>query len=586
MVANAQDLGSELQQAFDLTEQQQRIEDFQDSVAGVLDNLAGIAIDHVFDGFFGAADEATTAIQTFTDLFRGDIELLENDVTRLARQIEDSKIRLLRLDEDESRRIRQLERQRRSLLARSSTGNQRDAERTRQRAQDISFRISALREDFDVRRSRTQEDADRRRNRAIDDAITRRTRFESRQTGESLPRQLLVTLGDSVADKISNALSGALAGLITGALQTPFQGLVDAIKGLFGGGEETQTTTATPGEPTGQDGQPQIQPEITAPTEPIAIKGKVDLSLMDINLPTEAVDLTGRIGTIEELSESVKLPPVPGLTGGIGRLVLPPGVDKPLVTGLAGEIMTVQLAEGLTLPTLPALRIPVIYDIPDLPDGRVDVGPLEVIGPPGEPTDETPAPATPALTGTLNIPIENITLPTESLILSAAIALMATDITPPVDAVDLQGAINLLSSDITTPLLPISLQGAIALMAADITVPTEPIALAGIINATVNTPALRDGMVEVGELEVLGPPDDTSPTTPTPSALQGVINAELNKTFTEPIALAGIINATVNTPDLPEGHGGNWTARGPWATGRTHTDLNRIPPRCYQRLTQ
>ena len=35
--------------------------------------------------------------------------------------------------------------------------------------------------------------------------------------------------------------------------------------------------------------------------------------------------------------------------------------------------------------------------------------------------------------------------------------------------------------------------------------------------------------------------------------LQSVINAELNKTFTEPIALAGVINATVNTPDLPEG---------------------------------
>ena len=113
--------------------------------------------------------------------------------------------------------------------------------------------------------------------------------------------------------------------------------------------------------------------------------------------------------------------------------------------------MTVQLAEGLTLPTLPALRIPVIYDLPDAPVLRVDVGPLEVIGPPAEPTDETPAPATPPLTGTLNIPIENITLPTESLILSAAIALMATDITAPVDAVDLQGAINLLSSDITAP---------------------------------------------------------------------------------------------------------------------------------------
>ena len=180
LVADAQDLGSELQQALDLTEQQRRLEDFRDSVAGVLDNLAGIAIDHVFDSFFGAADEAAQAIGTFTDVFRGDIELLENDVTRLARQVEDSKIRLLRLDEDEERRIQQLERQRRSLLARASTGNQRDAERTRQRAQDISFRIAELRENFDVRRSRTTEDADLRRNRAIDDATQRRENVGTR----------------------------------------------------------------------------------------------------------------------------------------------------------------------------------------------------------------------------------------------------------------------------------------------------------------------------------------------------------------------------------------------------------------------
>ena len=122
LVAAAQELGGELQQAFDLSEQQRRLEDFRDSVAGVLDNLAGITIDHVFDGFFSAADEAAQAIGTFTDVFRGDIELLANDVTRLARQVEDSKTRLLRLDQDESRRIRQLERQRRSLLARASTG--------------------------------------------------------------------------------------------------------------------------------------------------------------------------------------------------------------------------------------------------------------------------------------------------------------------------------------------------------------------------------------------------------------------------------------------------------------------------------
>ena len=138
LVGDAQDLGSELQQAFDLSEQTKRLEDFRDGVADVLQDLASVALDHIFDGFFGAADEATIAIQTFTDVFRGDIELLENDVTRLTRQVEDSKIRLLRLDEDGERRIRQLERQRRSVLARGSTGNQKDAERTRQRAQDIS----------------------------------------------------------------------------------------------------------------------------------------------------------------------------------------------------------------------------------------------------------------------------------------------------------------------------------------------------------------------------------------------------------------------------------------------------------------
>ena len=215
------------------------------------------------------------------------------------------------------------------------------------------------------------------------------------------------------------------------------------------------------------------------------------------------------------------------------------------MTGLAGEIMTVQLAEGLTLPTLPALRIPVIYDIPDAPVLRVDVGPLEVIGPPAEPADEIPAPATPALTGTLNIPIENITLPTESLILSATIALMETDITPPVDAVYLQGAINLLSSDIAAPPLPIPLQGVIN---ADLNKTfTEPIALAGVINATVNIPDLPEGFVDVGEIEVIGPPDDPIPTPPdTAESIPGIINAELNKLFSEPVQIAGVVNARAN----------------------------------------
>ena len=544
LVADAQDLGAELQRAFDLTEQAERLEDFQDSVAGVLENLAGIAIDHIFDSFSDSAQRATDSVQTFVDEVRGELQLLQSDITRLTRFDEDQGTRRERLEEDRDRRLAQLQRQRQALASRAPAGDQRGIERNTQRQQDLTSRITQLREDFAVRLSRFDEDSSTRRSRTIEDATQRRENFESRGSNEGLVSKLVGSLGDTLSSKITSALSGALAGLLAGALENPFKSLISGIQGLFGGGDG-QPDQGSPTQPGGQDAQQQIQPEITAPTEPIAIKGKVDLSLMDINLPTEAVDLTGRIGTIEELSESVKLPPVPGLTGGIGRLVLPPGVDRPIVPGLTGEIAQIQLAEGLTLPTLPALRIPVIYDIPDAPVGRVDVGPLEVVGPPAEPTDETPAPATPApatpaLTGTLNIPIENITLPTESLILTATIALMATDITPPVDAVSLQGAINLLSSDIAAPLLPIPLQGVINATLNKTFI--EPITLAAAINATVNTPALPEGFVEVGELEVL--PDTPAPTPL--EALEGVINAELNKTFTEPIALAGVINARAN----------------------------------------
>ena len=65
----------------------------------------------------------------------------------------------------------------------------------------------------------------------------RRERFEGRQQGESLPRQLLVTLGDSVADKISSALSGALAGLLAGALgESPSNPCLKVSRGYLGVG--------------------------------------------------------------------------------------------------------------------------------------------------------------------------------------------------------------------------------------------------------------------------------------------------------------------------------------------------------------
>ena len=247
-----------------------------------------------------------------------------------------------------------------------------------QRQQDISARISALREDFGVRLSRFDEDRERRRSRTVEDAVQRRENFESRGSDDSL----LSKLGDSLAGSISNSISSALArwnwrGCLLGHLENPFNALIEGIKGLFGGGGQDEGDGDTSGT-TAVDGTLTIPKEnIKLPEGALDLTGKITLALADITAPTEAVDLTGRIGTIEELSEAVKLPPVPGLTGGIGRLVLPPGVDKPIVPGLVGEIAQIQLAEGLTLPTLPALRIPVIYDIPELPEGSVEVGQID-----------------------------------------------------------------------------------------------------------------------------------------------------------------------------------------------------------------
>ena len=382
LVGDAQDLGSELQQAFDLTEQTRRLEDFRDGVADVLQDLASVALDHIFDGFFGAADEATIAIQTFTDVFRGDIELLENDVTRLTRQVEDSKIRLLRLDEDGERRIRQLERQRRSVLARGSTGNQKDAERTRQRAQDISFQIAQVREDAAVRRSRAQEDADRRRNRAIADAEGRRDRALARQEGDSLLSEIQASLTDATVNALSSAISTGLgsllssplekiAGFLAGGLAST---LGDLFGGLFGGdgdgdgdGTGTPTTPQTPDAAQPQTGQGDadvagtiktltVDPDLATPTVDVAglIKSAAQAAEGQYTIPT--INAKGRI-TTAELSEGAALPSVPGLKGGIDNIVLQMNVQLPIVPGLTGTIGTFDLAETIEdLPNIAGLE--------------------------------------------------------------------------------------------------------------------------------------------------------------------------------------------------------------------------------------
>ena len=582
LVADAQELGGELQEAFDLTEQQKRLEDFQDSVAGVLDNLAGIAIDHIFDSFSDSAQRATDAVGTFVDEVRGELQLLQNDITRLTRFDEDQGVRRQRLIEDRDRRLAQLQRERQTLAARSPTGDQGAIERNVQRQQDLTARITRLREDFGVRLSRFDEDTDRRRSRTIEDATQRRENFEARGTDESLISKLVGSLTGSLSNTLSSTLSSALAGALTGALQSPFQSLLEGIKGLFGGGDSTQAaTTTTPstdtstGDPSGQIAL--TKEDITPPAEAIALKGVVSLMLSDITTPTEAVDLKGRIGTIEELSESVKLPPVPGLKGGIIDIVLQQNASKPIVPGLVGEIAQLLLAENLDIPDLPALRIPVIYDIPDLPEGQVDVGPLEVIGPPTEPTDETPAsaPSTTAPTdpidlhGMITLALADITPPAEAIALKGAVSLMLSDITTPTEAVDLKGRIGtieelsesvklppvpglkggiidiVLQQNASKPIVP-GLVGEIAqlLLAENLDIPDLPALRIPVIY---DIPDLPEGNVDVGPLQVVDTPDDTP--APTPAAadnIPGIINAELNLAFDTPVELTGIVNAELN----------------------------------------
>ena len=77
----------------------------------------------------------------------------------------------------------------------------------------------------------------------------------------------------------------------------------------------------------------------------------------------------------------------------IANLTLPTGLPE---IDLVGRIS----AENLSLPQLPPLRIPVIYDIPDLPEGSVEVGEITPVAPPGE----IPAPASAAepIAGVIN----------------------------------------------------------------------------------------------------------------------------------------------------------------------------------------
>ena len=373
LVTDAQELGGELQEAFDLTEQMERLEDFQDSVAGVLDNLASIAIDHIFDSFSDSAQRATDAVGTFVDEVRGELQLLQNDITRLTRFDEDQGVRRQRLIEDRDRRLAQLQRERQTLAARSPTGDQGAIERNTQRQQDLTARITRLREDFGVRLSRFDEDTDRRRSRTIEDSIDRRENFENRGTDDSLVSKLVGSLTSSLSNTLSSTISTAIASALGGALGGQFTGLVDAIKGLFGGGAGTTPAVTTPSTPaadtgTSDDTSGRItlsKDDITPPAEAIDLQGAVSLALSDITAPVEAVALKGAISlALTDITAPVEAVPLRGDITEITVSAIPPiinlkGIINDLMVDGAAAVPAVNPAAIIqSITTDPAAEVP------------------------------------------------------------------------------------------------------------------------------------------------------------------------------------------------------------------------------------
>ena len=250
LVADAQDLGTELQEAFDLTEQTRNgLKTSKTAWRGCLRtsrvwlwiiSLILLPIRRRLPRM---------RLPRFVDEVRGELELLQSDITRLTRFDEDQGTRRERLEEDRDRRLAQLQRQRRTIAARGG-GDQQSIERAAQRQQDLSFRISEARENFGVRLSRFDEDTETRRGRTIEDATLRRERFERKATVASrCCRSWGTALLGVISSAISSALASGLAGLLAGALGEALSNPCWKVSRGYLGEVETATETQAAQQP-------------------------------------------------------------------------------------------------------------------------------------------------------------------------------------------------------------------------------------------------------------------------------------------------------------------------------------------------
>ena len=196
---------------------------------------------------------------------------------------------------------------------------------------------------------------------------------------------MVASLTNSLSNTLSSTISTAIASALGGALSGQFSGLIDSIKGLFGDGASTTPTPALPA-PTPETGTPDITApteaiaikgavtlattDITVPAEAVAIKGAVSLALTDITAPTEAVKLAGDINTLTVSA----VPPIIYLKGIINATVNPLGPDSIDLSGIPLS--------------LPAAAIKVITpesvdlsEIPVTPPNTIDLSQVPVLLP-------------------------------------------------------------------------------------------------------------------------------------------------------------------------------------------------------------
>ena len=311
-------------------------------------------------------------IGTFVDEARGEIQLLQDDITRLLRFDEDAAIRRERLGEDRDRRIAQLQRQRQVIASRAPVGDQQGLERNRQAQQDLTARIASLRGDFNVRLDRFDEDRDLRRDRLIEDALKRLADAQSRglrrpEEDESLVRKLLVSLGNTITNSLSNAVGDAISNFALDALSKPIQNLFDSIKNLFDGDDDGDTDGDGTG---GADTSTDSTPTLTAPTEALAV---LTASIPTLTAPLESLAvLTHSTPTLAAPLESLEV-----LTHSTPTLTLP---TEALMIPTKSTPQVTLPTEALNLPVndiTPKVNLPETFDLSQvpvlLPDAILDV---------------------------------------------------------------------------------------------------------------------------------------------------------------------------------------------------------------------